>query len=275
MITLSNVTFGYRKQRLFSDLNLTIEQGRIYGLLGKNGAGKTTMLKLISGLLYPSSGKIDVSGHNPKLRQPDFLSRIFILPEEFDLPRVNMTQYTKAYSCFYPKFSQEQLQSFMKELEVGMDQEFHRMSFGQKKKAYIAFALACNTELLIMDEPTNGLDIPSKTSLRRVIAGVAQDDRTIIISTHQVRDIDTLIDSVIILDGSEILLNSTNSEITDRLMFKHLGSDESALYSEQTIHGRWGVVENLDREDSPLDIELLFNAVISSRASIKRIFSNK
>lgn len=273
MITFKNVSFGYRGGGLFDDLNLELRSGAIYGLLGKNGAGKTTLLKLMAGLLFPRSGEVTVLGRTPRKREPGFLSQVFVLPEEFDLPRMNMEEYARVYGCFYPNFSREQLSNLMRELEVPQTQQFHRMSFGQKKKAYIAFAIACNTPLLMMDEPTNGLDIPSKSSFRRVIASVADQERTIIVSTHQVRDLDQLIDSVIVLDGSEILLNATTSEITDKLQFVHMDENEPALYAEQTIHGRWGVQVNESRRESPLDMELLFNAAVANRQAVKQIFN--
>lgn len=273
MITFKHVSFGYRGGRLFDDLDLDLRRGAIYGLLGKNGAGKTTLLKLMAGLLFPKTGEIAVLNRIPRKREPGFLSQVFVLPEEFDLPRMNMDEYARVYGGFYPSFSREQLSNLMRELEVPEAQKFHQMSFGQKKKAYIAFAIACNTPLLIMDEPTNGLDIPSKSSFRRVIASVANEERTIIVSTHQVRDLDQLIDSVVVLDGSEILLNATTAEITDKLQFVHLEEDDPALYAEQTIHGRWGVQVNDSGAESPLDMELLFNAAVANRQAIKQLFN--
>ncbi len=272
MIKFEHVSFGYRGGRLFDDLDLELCRGAIYGLLGKNGAGKSTLLKLMAGLLFPKAGGITVLDRSPQKREPGFLSRVFLLPEEFDLPRMTMDDYARFYGCFYPDFSREQLSALMQELEVPETQNLGQMSFGQKKKAYIAFAIACNTPLLLMDEPTNGLDIPSKSSFRRVIASVADDDRTIVISTHQVRDLDQLIDSVVVLDGSEILLNATTGEITDKLQFVHLDENDPALYAEQTVHGRWGVRPNDSGAESPFDMELLFNAAVANREAIKQLF---
>lgn len=273
MIKLEDVSFGYRKGKLFEDLNLELQRGAIYGLLGKNGAGKTTLLKLIAGLLFPKKGEIRVMDRTPRRREPGFLSQVFVLPEEFDLPRMDMNEFARTYGSFYPDFSREQLLNLMRELEVAESHPFHQMSFGQKKKAYIAFAIACNTPLLIMDEPTNGLDIPSKSAFRRVIASVADANRTVIVSTHQVRDLDRLIDSVVVLDGSEILLNASTGEIAERLQFVHLEENEPALYAEQTIHGRWGVQVNESRAETPLDMELLFNAAVANRDAVKKLFN--
>lgn len=275
MITFDNVTFGYGRRQLFTGLSLELTSGSIYGLLGKNGAGKTTLLKLVSGLLTPRQGSITTLGQCPSHRYPSFLNQVFVLPEEFNLPRLSITEYSRFYGVFYPGFSAEHMHKLLLELEVDPAQNLHTMSFGQKKKALIAFAISCNTALLIMDEPTNGLDIPSKSSFRRVIASVANQDRTIIISTHQVRDLDQLIDRVVILDESSILLNATTQEITDRLYFTHLESSDSAIYAEQTIHGRWGVQRNDHNLDSQMDMELLFNAITTNRQILKQLFPNE
>lgn len=273
MIKFEQVAFGYRSGRLFDGLDLELRQGAIYGLLGKNGAGKSTLLKLMTGLLFPRSGEITVLGRVPQRREPGFLSQVFFLPEEFDLPRMTMAQYARVYGCFYPNFSQEQLTALLAEFEVPETQNLHQMSFGQKKKAFIAFAIACNTPLLLMDEPTNGLDIPSKGAFRRIIAAAADSGRTIVISTHQVRDLDQLIDAVVVLDSSEILLNATTREVAQRFQFTHLNETEEALYAEQTIHGRWGVRLNPTDEESPIDMELLFNAALANRQTFKNLFN--
>lgn len=273
MITFKDVSFGYRGGRLFDHLDLALRRGGIYGLLGKNGAGKSTLLKLTAGLLLPKSGEITVLERTPRKREPNFLNQVFFVPEEFDLPRLTITEYGRVYGCFYPNFSASQLGDLLRELEVDESQRMDRMSLGQRKKAYIAFAIACNTPLLIMDEPTNGLDIPSKSSFRRVIARAADAERTIVISTHQVRDLDSLIDSVVVLDESRILLNASTAEIVERLEFARLDKDETALYAEQTIHGRWGVRPNRTGAESPLDMELLFNAAVGNPDAIQQIFN--
>lgn len=275
MIRINNVTFNYRKRKVFADLNLQLNSGSIYGLLGKNGVGKTTLLKLISGLLAPNSGEITVLNQNPTKRHPSFLSEVFVLSEEFDLPRMSIMEYAKYYGVFYPNFSTDQLLQLLTELKVEHDQMMHSMSFGQKKKALIAFAIACNTKLLIMDEPTNALDIPSKSSFRRVISALASENRTIIISTHQVRDLDQLIDRVVILDESSILLNASINKITDKLFFTNLAPTEDAIYAEQTIHGRWGVKLNSTGAESQMDMEILFNAVTTNPQIIKTVFDHE
>lgn len=277
IIQLKNVDFSYaKKHTLLSNLSLELKPGRIHGLLGKNGEGKTTLLKLISGLLFPKAGEIDVMGFTPQKRNPLMIRDIYFLSEE--LPRFSMSieNFEKIYAPFYPNFSGEQFNYCLE--EFGMQSKslkMDKLSHGQKKKVMVAFGLATNTKILLMDEPTNGLDIPSKGQFRRMVASTLEDDRCLIISTHQVRDLDSLIDSIIIMDEHEIVFNETIEDITDKLLFKMYDADlkdDSVIYSENTLKGFYQVRKNLNKEDSKLDIELLFNSVFSNKKQIKEIF---
>lgn len=205
MIRMNQLDFSYRKKNVFSGLNLTLSEGHVYGLLGKNGAGKSTLLKLMCGLLFPERGEINVMGYLPSARKPAFLSELFFIPEEIYLPDLKMSAYAELLRPFYPRFDRQMLEEYMEEFEVSLDERMSRMSYGQRKKALICLGLACNTRLLVMDEPTNGLDIPSKSHFRCLIASVATKDRCIIISTHQVRDLDNLIDALVVVEESSII----------------------------------------------------------------------
>ncbi len=277
MIQLQNLEFSYsKKASLLSNLTLQLEAGRIHGLLGKNGEGKSTLLKLISGLVFPTQGQIEVMGFEPQKRQPEMLQEIFFLPEE--LPQLTLTveNYEKVYAPFYPNFSSTQFNEYLKEFDVDLKNSMlNKLSHGQKKKVMIAFGLAANTKLLLMDEPTNGLDIPSKGQFRRMVASVVNDDRCLIISTHQVRDLDSLIDSIIIMDGHEIVFNEPVENITKKLLFRVADrneTDETVIYSEDSLRGLYQVKENTSGEESKLDIELLFNAVFADKKRIMNLF---
>ena len=276
MIEISNLAFSYRKKKLlFDDLNLQFTQGRIHGLLGKNGAGKTTLLKLISGLLFPKNGNINTLGFEPRLRKPSMLQDIYFLPEEFSIPDFSIQKFVDVYAGFYPKFSSEQFNAYLCEFEIHDNSKLNALSYGQKKKVLIAFGVACNTRLLIMDEPTNGLDIPSKSQFRKIMAGIMDENRCVIISTHQVRDLDNLIDSITILDEQNVIISQPIEKITEKLCFKIInGNTENILYSEDTLKGKWGVIENQHNEDSKLDIELLFNAIFANKIKIQQLFNN-
>ncbi|MFC5407993.1 ATP-binding cassette domain-containing protein [Larkinella bovis] len=276
MISIKNLTFGYSpKKIMFRDLNLSLQPGNIYGLLGKNGAGKSSLLRLMGGLLYPTAGTVSVAGHTPARREPAFLQEIAFIPEEIYLPTISLNRFIDTMGPFYPKFDESQFRKYLDEFDVPTDQKLTALSYGQKKKITICFGLATNTRVLIMDEPTNGLDIPSKSQFRKVVSSALAPDRLILISTHQVRDLDHLIDGIIIIDESEILLNHSLVDIGDRLMFSTLSTVTEAdrvLYAEPSLRGYSVVMENLDQEDSKVDLERLFNAVVTNRAGIKNLF---
>ena len=208
MITIHDLTFRYaKKSPLFEHLDLALAPGHIYGLLGKNGAGKTTLLKLICGLTFPVEGTIMAGEKTPGERKPAYLQELFFLPEEVYLPAANPSKLISLYAGFYPAFNEADFRSMLKQFEVDYDQKLAKLSYGQKKKVLIAFALACNTRYLFLDEPTNGLDIPSKATFRSMLAGAFNEERIILISTHQVRDLQSLIDHVLILDQGRIILS--------------------------------------------------------------------
>ncbi|GAB3270733.1 ABC transporter ATP-binding protein [Larkinella harenae] len=276
MIEISHLTFGYTpKKILYRDLDLSLQPGSIYGLLGKNGAGKSSLLRLMGGLLYPTAGTVNVAGFTPRKREPAFLQEMYFIPEEIYLPSVSLNRFIDTMGPFYPKFNEAQFRKYLSEFDVPPDQKLTAMSYGQKKKVIISFGLATNTQILIMDEPTNGLDIPSKSQFRKIVSSALTADRLMLISTHQVRDLDNLIDGIIIIDESEILLNHSLDHISERLMFSTLSSvteSDRVLYAEPSMRGYSVVMENLEQEDSRVDLERLFNAVVTNRAGIKSIF---
>lgn len=282
MIQLRDVSFGYRRNRLLYDhLNLILRPGSIYGFLGPNGAGKSTLLRLLSGLLYPKAGSIRVGEYAPGDRKPAFLEELFLVPEEFYLPPVRIGQFVTSNAQFYPRFDTAQMESYLREFGLTDKEKLNELSYGQKKKVLIGFGLATNTALLLMDEPTNGLDIPSKSQFRRLVAGAVDDRRTVVISTHQVRDLETLIDPIVILTGEpgstmRIGLNATVEEITDRLWFgltPELEMGRPVLYSERAVGGYALVAENRHDESSRLDLERLFNTVQAEPDRIAQLFS--
>ncbi|MEM6841142.1 MAG: ABC transporter ATP-binding protein [Bacteroidota bacterium] len=279
MIHLDQLSFGYRRDRpLFSKLNLHLEAGHIYGLLGKNGAGKSSLLRNIVGLLYPHEGNINVAGFSPRKRQPAFLQQIYFVPEEIYLPSVAILKYLAIQAPFYPKFDESQFRYYLAELDVPFDSHIPDLSFGQRKKVLIAFALACNTKALIMDEPTNGLDIPSKKQFRKLLASALREDQLMLISTHQVRDLDNLIDSVIVLEDSKILLHQPLHRVSEQLRFATLNQaedDQRVLYAEPSLQGYTVVMENLERQDSKVDLERLFNAATQNPERIRQLFNSK
>jgi ABC-2 type transport system ATP-binding protein len=278
MVEIQNLTFGYNRNKLlYEGLNLSLKAGRIYGLLGKNGAGKSTLLKNMVGLLFPTEGVVSINNFLPKKRQPSFLQSIYFIPEQTYVPSLSIKRYVDLYAPFYPLFDENQFYTCLKELEVKTEGKLTDMSFGQQKKFIIAFGLACNTSVLLMDEPTNGLDIPSKSQFRKLIASALTGDRLFLISTHQVRDLDNLIDDVVIVENGEILLNASIGDISERLVFKTIQNTpqaETILYSETSLNGLTIVKANTKNEESKVNLEHLFNAVVAHPNIIKMIFQN-
>lgn len=275
MITLKELSFSYsRKKEVLDRINLEVGSGHICGLLGKNGEGKTTLLNLLSGQIFPDQGSCLVLEESPSERNARFLQQIFLLPEEISMPEVTAIEYIKMYAAFYPTFRDDICKACVESFEINLSDRLSKMSQGQRKKVAITLALAAHTPLLLMDEPTNGLDIPSKATFRRLVASLIDDNQTVIISTHQVRDLESLIDTVLILDQRQILLNKTLNEIGEKLYFGPLLPEEKALYSEPTPQGTIGVTAREDKEETAVSLELLFNAAITYPKEIQRIMNS-
>lgn len=280
MITVENLSFLYRKSKraVLHGFSLSLEKGRVYGLLGKNGAGKSTLLYLMSGLLTPKSGKVVYHDVDVRRRLPITLQDMFLVPEEFDLPPVSLISYIELNSPFYPRFSKEDMVKYLHYFEMDINIDLGALSMGQKKKVFMSFALATNTSLLLMDEPTNGLDIPGKSQFRKFIASGMTDDKTILISTHQVRDIDKVLDHVLIMDNSRVLLNESTMSICDKLFFTESENREllqSSLFSTPSIQGNFLLLPNESGEDSEINLELLFNATLAVPERISALFHSK
>ncbi len=281
MITINNLTFHYGRNTkdVLRNINLNIEEGGIYGLLGPNGAGKSTLLYLLSGLLTPTSGNISVNGLNPRNREVAFLNDIFLVPEEFSLPPVSLESYIEVNAPFYPRFDREAMK---RSLEIfGMEGDIHlgRLSMGQKKRVFMSFALACNTSVLLLDEPTNGLDIPGKRLFRQAIIESMTDNRAVIISTHQVLDIEKILDHVVITRDSGVKLDGKISEITSKLRFRFTDNRaeiDNALLSLPAPGGA-NIVEIAtpsDGGETDINLESLFELAMERPDVIARLFNN-
>lgn len=275
MIEIKSVSFRYGKGAMVLEhLDLQLKPGSIYGLLGENGVGKTTLLKMMAGLLFPNEGQIRVLGFEPRRREAAFLQQVYFLPDSPQVEEISLDRYVKLNACLYPNFSEEDLRRYVAVLEVDSTRAMHKLSFGQQKKAMLAFALACNTPVLLMDEPTNGLDIPSKGQLRRLIASAATDDKCFVISTHQVRDLEQLIDPIVIMERQRVLLNNSMEEIGERLWFG-VAAEKPAncLYAEPALGGMYVVTPRTeDMPDSKVQLEALFNAAIANRGYFQETF---
>lgn len=274
MVEIKNLSFAYGQKIVLQNITTTLEPGKIYGLLGENGVGKTTLLTLLCGLKKPQEGAITTDGRAPYDRLPSFLQEQYYLPDEVPGYRTKAIDFAKYNGKFWPLFCLDKFCSIMEEFENDCEQKMNKMSAGQLKKTYISFALACNTRYLFMDEPTNGLDIPSKAKFRKALMTHTSEEATIVISTHQVRDLENVIDPIIILDKQDVLLNSDIKTISEKLFF-YYGTTlhPDALYSEQLPGSYVQVLVNTQGEESKVNIEALFNAAHKHKGLIKEMFN--
>lgn len=274
MLQITNLSFAYRKSQreLFHDFSLDLQPGNVYGLLGKNGAGKSTLIYLMTGLLTPASGQVTLDGIDVRRRLPQTLSDLFLVPEEFELPHTTLSQFVKINAPFYPNFSAEDMNRYLDTFEMEHDCKLQSLSMGQKKKVFMSFALATNTRVLIMDEPTNGLDIPSKSQWRKIIASGMTDDKMMLVSTHQVRDIEQVLDHVTIIDQSRVLLNASLVEVSSRLAFRPMREGDQPLLAHTGAMGTLVVTPALAGEETQVDLEMLFNATLQQPQAIAQLF---
>ena len=276
MIEISNLSFSYGAKRVLENISLKVSEGNIYGLLGENGVGKTTLLTLLCGLKKPEAGTITVDGRNPFNREPSLLADQFYLPDEVIPVHARALDFAKEHGVFWPRFDLEKFRTILSEFEVEPQQRMDAMSAGQLKKAWISFALACNVKYYYLDEPTNGLDIPSKAQFRKAVTKYTSEDSALIISTHQVRDLENIIDPIIILDNRAVLVNASVQEITDKLFFDY-GTElnPGALYLEQTPGGCIQVYPNASGEESKVNVEAFFNAVHAHKDLVHSMFNQQ
>lgn len=276
MINIKNLSFAYEKPVL-NGLSLEFKAGHIYGLLGRNGTGKSSLLRNIAGLVFPSGGSVSVNGFAPAKREPGFLQDLCMVPEEFFLPDIPVADYVKHYAPFYPAFDHGKFAKYLTVFEIEALSSMQKMSYGQKKKILIAFALATNAKLVLMDEPTNGLDIIAKSQFRKILAQAADEQRCIIVSTHQVKDLENLIDRVTVIEDGKILFDEDVDLIAQKLSFSYAykGTDISnALYSESSLAGNMVVTVNQDGEEGKPDLELLYKAIVIKKEIITKLFQS-
>lgn len=270
MITVNNISYAYpgNATNALANINLQFAPGATYGLLGANGTGKSTLLYCIAGLLKPKSGSVDFNGTETFQRLPSTLSEIFLVPEEFDMPQILLADYVKQNAKFYPRFSAEQLEKYLEHFRLTPDIHLGRLSMGQRKKAFIAFALACNTSVLLMDEPTNGLDIPGKVEFRRAVVSAMTDDRTIIISTHQVRDLDRVLDHLVMISPSGVILDRSTVSLQNDFRFlftQNTDETRNTLWTQPTLGGYNIILPRSEGDpETEVNLESLFEFAFSN-----------
>lgn len=277
VIQIKNLNFHYsRKQHIYNQLDLNIEKGSVSALLGLNGAGKTTLLNLIAGFLIPKNGTCEVFGYPSSKRYPEMLKELFMVADITEFPNLTVEQFYKLYYEFYPKFDKSFFEHCLSRFNLSLSNSLKRLSLGEKRKVVLSFALATRCKLLLFDEPTNGLDIPSKSTFRKLIAESIDENQTILIATHQVRDLSNLMDRIIIENQGKIILNETTERISEKLAFG-LKTDyikkEDLIYTSEGYSSNDTVSINRNNDTGPINIELLFNAAISNPGELSSLLN--
>jgi ABC-2 type transport system ATP-binding protein len=272
MIQIEGLHYGYGRAALYADFSAQIGQPGIYGVFGRNGSGKSTLLRLLCGLLTPWQGRVRVLGFQPRQRAAEFLASVYIVPEEFHLPNLTAAQLARTHGSFYPRFSHALFSDYLQVLEVPVDSRFEAMSLGQKKKAAIAFALATQTPLLLMDEPTNGLDIVGRGQFRELMRRPEQAQRVVMISTHQAHDLESILSHIWFIDQGRLALAARMDELAERLTMGVAATAQALpadglLYQEalgaQVAYVARRVVSV--PEEGALQLELLYKALSLNR----------
>jgi ABC-2 type transport system ATP-binding protein len=277
VIKIENLDFSYpRKRQVYKSLNLNIEEGSICGLLCLNGAGKTTLLNLISGFLIPQEGTCSVFGYQSAKRKPEMLQEIFLVGDTSEFPNMSVKEFCDLYAGFYTRFDITLFERCISEFGLTGASSLKMLSFGDKRKVILSFALATKCRLLMFDEPTNGLDIPSKATFRKLIASTLSENQTIIMATHQVRDLANLMDWIVIEHCGKIILNESIDRIAEKLSFglspEQIATD-NLVYKAESFNQNETVSINMTNQPSQVDIELLFNAATINSKKMSLIFN--
>ncbi len=278
MLAVNDVHFSYsKKAKLFKGVDFSLEPGTICGLLGKNGAGKTSLLRLIVGAQFVDQGSIQFKGAEVHSRKVETLQSMFFLQEDFELPKMTAEVYINTYSVFYPNFSNAILENVLDRFEVPRSGKLKNLSFGQQKKFQVAFALATQVSLLILDEPTNGMDIPSKAVFRSVVSESLGESQTIIISTHQIRDLGQLLDRILLIQTGKIIVDESLYHLAEQFNCQFCPGNSipsDVIYSEPVAGGSMALVPTTPERPGEIDIEIFFNAIISNPSILSKTTTN-
>lgn len=260
-IELENLSlrYGRRGPSALDGITATLGPG-MHLLLGENGAGKTSLLHLIDGLRFPTSGKCLIDGGPTSLRLPSVLSKIFYLAAGMELPARSVEELVHIHAPFYPTFSPEMLDRNLADFNIDASMKFSGMSTGMRQKAAVAYALALRTPILLLDEPATALDITSIRTLQRMMARSIEPEQTVIVATHHFADLERLYDSLLVLRHGHLLLALPTERIAERLAFI-AGPTDSALYSMPALGSRRSIIASSGEPQTDIDFELLYLAL--------------
>lgn len=267
MILCENLNYTYNNGRhALVDVNAVILPG-LHLLMGENGAGKTTLLHAIAGLLFPQTGRCTLDDVDVARREPSTMSRIFFLADNMLWPAATINELVATHACFFPSFDETLLRSNLKAMDLTGAEKLRTLSLGNRKKAAIAYALSLRTDVLLLDEPANGLDITGKKALQKILMQSMTDTQTVIVSTHTVWDLKNLFESVMMVRRGRLVLNAPIYSILDKLAFVFTPAPvPGALYAEEEIGGYRSIVPNDGTIESDINFTALYSALSSDAA---------
>ena len=211
LIEIKNLNKFYGKKQALNNVNITIEPGKIYGLLGPNGSGKTTLIKVINDLLTPSSGEILIKGKEPGIESKKIIS---YLPERTYLNmNFKVKELLDFFSDFYDNFDRKKAKSLLKKLNINEEDKLKTMSKGTKEKVQLILVMSRKADLYILDEPIGGVDPASRDYILETILSNFDNKSSMIISTHLIQDIESILDNVIFINNGNITLNDEADNI--------------------------------------------------------------
>lgn len=260
-IMIQNIDLGYGSgDCVLSGVTAELHGGRIYGLLGLNGSGKTTLLKAISGLIKPKRGDISVMGFIPFQKEKEFLRQLMSVTIHPELPDMTAKRFAKTFSTFWPDFSINEFNALMQKFQIDTNRRLPSMSTGERKKCLIAFAMATNTPILLLDEPMAGLDIVSTKTLIEAIVMSQKPDRIIIISSNQVEEFDNIYTDILLLHEGSLLTKASIDELTSKFAFHNQGMHPNTIFED----GLKSISLNLNDECTDINLKTLFYAACTN-----------
>lgn len=294
MIEIKNLSLGFLKSNglaaartdvklvkpVLENLSLTIEPGKVYGLIGRNGAGKTSLLNCITGILAfrKKFQCIYLDGVKMNINNPNTHAKLFYVTDTISSIHILADTFANTLSSLYPNFNVKSYKQYMEMFRMNRNVFLDELSLGEKKIVFLCYAFASGAPYIIMDEPTNGLDITSRKVFRKLIASCMTPDRAIVISTHHINEISSLLDHILILDNKHIVFDHSVMETGSVLSFIESDDEDckqQALYSMSSAYGNRMILPNTGGTDSEIDYELLFEAVLENGKAINELFENK
>ncbi len=214
LIEFKNVSKKYDDKLVLKDINLKIGRGKIVGLLGKNGEGKTTMIKLINDLLTPTTGEVLINGMHPNVETKKIIA---YLPERTYLDKdMKVSEVIKYFSDFYDNFDSKKALKLLKDLDLDVNARLSKMSKGMQEKVQLILVMSRDAEIYILDEPLGGVDPATRDYILDTILTNFKEGATVIISTHLISDIERILDEVIFINKGKIVLESSADELREK-----------------------------------------------------------